>query len=383
MTKPLPTLLKIVSGSDLGGVKTVEIAFIRVLQTRGVRVIGVIIGKGPTTQQYSQVFDKSIIIFDPLPNFGNRFSRILNLIKSEIKTHSAWIHFKNQISGTLHESNILAVGVTRPYYLKFAGLIARTLTCRAYWHMPNSVNNPFMALYYRYLLSAYPIIPVGNSFFSLRSIGINGGHVVYPGFHTTRIANNRNDKDIRNNNNIPNDTIVFGFAARIIYDKAPDIVLKAFLKSEPFRNGAHLIFAGGPLDNEIGQYLQDQSKRCGNGQIHFVGHLEDIVKFFSSINVFINGRRRAEPFGISIAEALASGIPVISYKLGGPSEMIEHGINGWLVQSPTSDAYQKAINEAWYRRDSWLKMGQEAIHRTKYLNVENQVVNYMKILGLN
>src|SRR5690606_7637450 len=40
-----------------------------------------------------------------------------------------------------------------------------------------------------------------------------------------------------------------------------------------------------------------------------------------------------EPFGLSVVEAMACGTPVIAYRRGSMSELIEHGVTGFLVDS--------------------------------------------------
>lgn len=42
----------------------------------------------------------------------------------------------------------------------------------------------------------------------------------------------------------------------------------------------------------------------------------------------------AEPFGLSVIEAMACGTPVIAVPRGSMPELIEHGVNGFLVNSP-------------------------------------------------
>ena len=41
-----------------------------------------------------------------------------------------------------------------------------------------------------------------------------------------------------------------------------------------------------------------------------------------------------EPFGLSVIEAMASGTPVIASRRGSMPELIEHGVNGFLVDTP-------------------------------------------------
>jgi glycosyltransferase involved in cell wall biosynthesis len=46
----------------------------------------------------------------------------------------------------------------------------------------------------------------------------------------------------------------------------------------------------------------------------------------------------AEPFGLSVVEAMACGTPVIAYPLGSMTEIIDHGVTGFLVPDAASAA---------------------------------------------
>ena len=48
--------------------------------------------------------------------------------------------------------------------------------------------------------------------------------------------------------------------------------------------------------------------------------------------VLLNTPKWNEAFGNVVVEALACGVPVIAYKRGGPSEIIQHGQTGYLAE---------------------------------------------------
>lgn len=52
-----------------------------------------------------------------------------------------------------------------------------------------------------------------------------------------------------------------------------------------------------------------------------------------------------EAFGIVAIEALACGVPVISYNRGGPSEIIRNGVNGFLTKPDSIDGMIQAVEQ--------------------------------------
>ncbi|MBK7870826.1 MAG: glycosyltransferase family 4 protein [Saprospiraceae bacterium] len=52
---------------------------------------------------------------------------------------------------------------------------------------------------------------------------------------------------------------------------------------------------------------------------------------------------RKEGFGVALVEAMATALPVIGTRSGGLEEIIQDGVNGWLVEADDLDALSKAI----------------------------------------
>lgn len=53
-----------------------------------------------------------------------------------------------------------------------------------------------------------------------------------------------------------------------------------------------------------------------------------------------------EDFGIGMAEAQATGTPVIGLARGGAVDIVEDGVTGWLLQEATVDALRQAVEQA-------------------------------------
>jgi glycosyltransferase involved in cell wall biosynthesis len=80
----------------------------------------------------------------------------------------------------------------------------------------------------------------------------------------------------------------------------------------------------------------------------------DAAGFLRSVHCIVNPSCPAEPFGMSIIEAMAMARPVIATDGGGPAEIIEHGKTGLLVPPRRPDALAAAllsmIREPWKTR---------------------------------
>jgi glycosyltransferase involved in cell wall biosynthesis len=81
-----------------------------------------------------------------------------------------------------------------------------------------------------------------------------------------------------------------------------------------------------------------------NDRIRLLGWIDNVAELLSTFDVFISPSR-AEPFGLSIVEAMAAGIPVIATASEGAREIIEDGATGRLVPIDDSNALAQAIQD--------------------------------------
>lgn len=66
---------------------------------------------------------------------------------------------------------------------------------------------------------------------------------------------------------------------------------------------------------------------------HFHGSQMNVEQYLRKASVFVYPSRCQEVFGISIAEAMAYGIPCVAANVGGIPEVIEDGVSGYLFCS--------------------------------------------------
>lgn len=370
-------ILKIVSSNDGGGVLTCETQFIKCMRSQGIVVDLIIIGNGKKSSFYADLVDNHIKLEDLTWSYTGG---IIERIKGIIGTYKYGRHNLSKALNLL-KNDYDAVLYRRPNFLFLAGFLAKEYGCKAFWHLPGIVSNKTAKIMYSFLCKKYTIIPIANSEFTRRSLGEVCKYFVYPGFDHRRIT--LGQTTYREKLNIPDSAPVYGMVARVCYDKAQDLLIEGFIKSQALAEGGHLLIAGNANDSLFLEKLRQLSGVYLEKNIHFLGEITNLSEFYSTIDIAINSRRNEEAFGISVAEALGSGKPIIAYKLGGPSEMIVNNVNGWLIDSSNAESYSNAFNLSIDKRSEWEQMGHAGKLRSEIFSVDYNVKKLVNIINTN
>jgi glycosyltransferase involved in cell wall biosynthesis len=95
-----------------------------------------------------------------------------------------------------------------------------------------------------------------------------------------------------------------------------------------------------------GEHRQELEKLIGtlslNRQVRLIGWVDDVAKLLPIFDLFVSPSR-AEPFGLSIVEAMAGGVPVVATMSEGAREIIEDDQTGRLVSLGDVEGLAKAI----------------------------------------
>lgn len=118
-------------------------------------------------------------------------------------------------------------------------------------------------------------------------------------------------------------------AGRLEKQKGFDLLIEAWNLIEEKSNGWELdIFGEGSLKAD----LQTQIDLYGLKKIHLKPFTENLNKEMNQAGMFVLSSRY-EGFGLVLLEAQAQGLPLVSFDCReGPSEIIDDGVNGYLVE---------------------------------------------------
>ncbi len=103
--------------------------------------------------------------------------------------------------------------------------------------------------------------------------------------------------------------------------------------------------------------------------IHFTGHRNDIPKAMQEIDLLVTLSA-----GSVIAEAMASGKPVVALSIGSASDMIVNGVTGWVVQINSIQQMSNKIIQLITNSDEYEKMSIAARkHAESYFGIDQHV----------
>ncbi len=138
------------------------------------------------------------------------------------------------------------------------------------------------------------------------------------------------------------DKFLIGFVGRIAEEKNVRFLSRcatAFLQKHP---RAHFLMAGdGEAKEAVEKIFSDQGVR---GRLHTTGILrgKELADAYRAMDVFIFASH-SETQGLVLAEAMASGTPVVAVDAPGVRDLVEDGKNGLMVPNDDQDEFMKAM----------------------------------------
>lgn len=114
-------------------------------------------------------------------------------------------------------------------------------------------------------------------------------------------------------------------------------LLKAFnhiVKNEKHSDLELVLVGQGPKETELRKFIVEHDLV---NNVTLLGYLKNVHNQLIKSDLYIS-TSTDESFGLSIVEAMFTGLPVVSSRVGGVVEIIESGHNGILYNNPTDDS---------------------------------------------
>jgi glycosyltransferase involved in cell wall biosynthesis len=103
--------------------------------------------------------------------------------------------------------------------------------------------------------------------------------------------------------------------------------------------------------------------------VRFVGSvaLEELVRLYGQADLLVLPSVWRESYGMPVAEAMASGVPVLASDTGGVPELVAQGVTGMLVPRLNVDTLAQAMRDLLSDMHRLRQMGQAARQRAERL----------------
>jgi glycosyltransferase involved in cell wall biosynthesis len=177
----------------------------------------------------------------------------------------------------------------------------------------------------------------------------------------TRVSSDRKARaETRRVMGIPDERFVVGWIGRMTAVKRTDVVLNAFRALRDEGVDAVLCMVGDGPDRVAVEELAGELgivRHC-----LFPGYQEEVGPFFAAFDVFVLPSGN-EGTPVTAIEALASGCPVVATSVGGVPDVVDDGVDGFLVEPGTVDGLASRLGEL--ARDTELRTRMGAAGRER------------------
>jgi glycosyltransferase involved in cell wall biosynthesis len=162
----------------------------------------------------------------------------------------------------------------------------------------------------------------------------------------------RKAAELRNDFGIPEDVVVVGFVGRLVPAKGLMYLLAAMKQIQrEFPNVALLFVGDGPQKAE----LQSKAKEL-NLKTVFAGYQTDTPPYYALMDVFVLPSF-FEGLPVVVLEAMAMKKPVVATNVGGTSDLVVDGENGFLVTTKDAEQLASALKKLIKDESLRAKMG--------------------------
>jgi len=212
-----------------------------------------------------------------------------------------------------------------------------------------------------------------------------------------------NSEDIYGSLDHPDKMPIFTMAR---LDKVKNItgLIQAFGMSKTLQRSCNLIFAAGTIHLEDSSDSEERNEITKAYDLIESYNLHGKLRWLPSINKLDTGEAYRiiadhggifvqpalfEAFGLTIIEAMASGLPTFAPKFGGPLEIIEYGVSGFLMNTSQPDliaaSLEKFVQNCKKDQNYWQTISQNGIKRVQehfnWKSYSQRMINLAKLYG--
>lgn len=174
----------------------------------------------------------------------------------------------------------------------------------------------------------------------MRSIGTR---VIENGIDTGQFAP-RLDRSFRNELGVSDEEFLVGTVGNVRPAKNHGLFLQVASQALTLDDDFRFVLVG-EGEGELYRELRRERRRLGlESRVEFAGFRSDVARVFNSLDAFLL-TSNSEGFSLTTVQAMASGLPVIATRCGGPEDLIEDERTGFLVSTDESEEIVRLLSK--------------------------------------
>lgn len=178
----------------------------------------------------------------------------------------------------------------------------------------------------------------------------------------TEVFNPAQKSDALRREIAPNGEIIFVTVSRIAGEKGFDFLAKVAKELDARGLNFKLYIVGGNRNADVEKEVQELFDPLREkGKVIFAGFKvgDDLAAAYATGDVFLHCSV-TETFGLVVLESMSSGVPIIARDEGGPSDIVHHGEDGFLVPPNDLDGFVVKAMKLAHDHTLRSRMGQAA-----------------------
>jgi glycosyltransferase involved in cell wall biosynthesis len=334
----------------VGGAEHSLLLLLRGLQQNGVHTHVALLEDGPLRASLDEIGVEHTLIATPA-NFrrGSRYGRDGVIGSAAIALGgipAAWR--VSRLAKTLGADVIHSNGM-KAHML--GGLAGRLAGIPVVWHVRDFPPPGLAGRAFLRQMRVFPHVVVANSGAVKRAVSSGGAEVtaLFNPVDLIRFHPGHAKNRLRQEIGVRDDVPIVGMVAHLTPWKGHELFLSIARDVGAVLPGARFVIVGGDVYNTNGHRgyadrLRATATVAGlDDRVTFLGVRDDVADVLADVDVLVHCPTSPEPFGRAIAEAMATGCPVVAARSGGIPEIVEDGKTGILVQPDNRRAFVDAV----------------------------------------
>lgn len=207
--------------------------------------------------------------------------------------------------------------------------------------------------------SGFIAVSKDTKIFYTKKRRINGKKikVIYHGIDTDSTDITLTDNNLRNKLNFGKDDFVVGYTGRITFAKGLEMLIDVFADLIIKYPKLKLLLVG---DGEIKKEIEEKISMYGIKSIcKITGFVDDIQNYYNIMDLFILPSK-SEGIPLTLLESMFFGNITISTNVGGIPEIVENGINGFIIKKDDFNELKEKIIDIYNSYGNYKQLSENA-----------------------